>query len=309
MGAESARAAYGGFTVKHFFAVCLLMMSCLAAKAGQSNSRGPGPLHRQYRAGGTLVYEMHGVNESSEYTIRADGTVKQDASGRFFEEYQWSKLRSGGQAVPLRADMLEFRQRITLDPNTMPSAPNLTKVDPKLIGPITDLMTFYVDLWLANKLGQLKKAGDHFYFHNPMPASSWADGTRVILGQSAIDFDMTLKSVDTTSGTAVLAVEHVPPEKVAVKLPADWMQTPVGTLPNNWVGVTKQADGSYVAAMGEETFDVLITVSLADGKILSATMNNPVKTVERTCKDGALTQCDAAKPHLIVRKIEIELVK
>jgi hypothetical protein len=38
-------------------------------------------------------------------------------------------------------------------------------------------------------------------------------------------------------------------------------------------------------------------------------MDNPVKTVERACKDEALTQCDEPKPHLIVRKIEIALVK
>ncbi|WP_348262935.1 hypothetical protein P8935_24485 [Telmatobacter sp. DSM 110680] len=295
--------------MKDLLTVCVLTMSCLTAAAGQSPSTNPSPLHRQYRAGETLAYQMHGLNESWEYTIRADGTVKQDASGKFFEEYQWSKMQSGGHALPLRADTPEFRQRISLDPDTIPSAPDLTKVDPTLIGPVTDFMTFYVDLWLANKLGQLKKAGDHFYFHNPMPASSWADGTRVILGQSAIDFDMTLKSVDTAAGTALLEVKHVPPEKVAVKLPAEWMQTPVGALPNNWVAVTKQADGSYVAAMGEETFDALITVRLADGEVLSANMNNPVKTVERTCKDEALTQCEAAKPHLIVRKIEIELVK
>lgn len=289
--------------------IWILLGSCAITMAAQAVPQTQAPLHRQYRAGETLAYQMHGVNESWEYNIRADGTVKQDASGKFVEEYQWSKMQSGGQALPLRADMSEFRQRITLDPNTMPSVPDLTKVDPKLIGPVTDFMTFYVDLWLANKLGQLKKAGDHFYFRNPMPASSWADGTRTILGQSAIDFDMTLKSVDTTAGTALLEVKHVPPEKEAVKLPAAWMQTPVGSLPNNWVGVTKQADGTYSAGVGEETFDVLITVSVADGKILSASMNNPVRTVFRTCTDEALTQCDAAKPHLIVRKIEIELVK
>lgn len=295
--------------MKFRFVICLWMMSFGGSVVCQSPSTGQAPLHRQYRAGETLVYRMHGVNESWEYTVRADGVVKQEASGKFVEEYQWSRMQSGGKDLPLREDMAEFRQRITLDPSTNPSAPDLTKVDPKLIGPITDLMTFYVDLWLANKLGQLRKAGDHFYFHNPMPASSWADGTRVILGESAIDFDMTLKSVDAGTGTAVLEVKHVPPEKVAVKLPAAWMQTPVGALPNNWVGVTKQADGSYAAGVGQETFDVLITVSTADGKIVAATMSNPVNTVERTCKDEALTQCDAAKPHLIVRKVEIELVK
>lgn len=177
------------------------------------------------------------------------------------------------------------------------------------IGPLTDFMTFYVDIWLANKLGQLKKAGDHSYFRNPTPAHSWADGTYVILGQSAIDFDMTLKSVDTNPGTAQLEVKHVPPEQAALKLPAAWIETPVGALPNNWVGVTKLAGGSSTAGVGEETFEVLITLSLADGKILSATMDNPVKTVFRICKDEALTQCDAAKPHLIERKIEIELMK
>ncbi len=48
-------------------------------------------------------------------------------------------------------------------------------------------------------------------------------------------------------------------------------------------------------------------MSLADGKILSATMENPVKTVERTCDDEALTKCGEAKPHEIMRRIEIAL--
>jgi hypothetical protein len=130
----------------------------------------------------------------------------------------------------------------------------------------------------------------------------------VLIGESAIDFDMTLKSVDTAAGTAVLEVKHVPPEKTAVKLPAPWMQTPVGDAPNNWVGVTKEQNGSYSAAVGEETFTVEIKVSLADGKILSATMDNPVKTIERTCEDEALTKCGDPKPHLILRKIDITLV-
>jgi hypothetical protein len=170
-------------------------------------------------------------------------------------------------------------------------------------------MTFYVDLWLANKLGALKKAGDHFYFSNPMPASSWADGTHVLVGESAIDFDMTLKSVDAAAGTAVLVVRHVPPEKLAVTLPAAWMQAPVGDKPNNWVGVQKTQDGKLSAAVGQETFTVELTVSLIDGKILSASMDNLVKTVERICEDEALTKCSDPEPHEISRKINVALVR
>jgi hypothetical protein len=131
----------------------------------------------------------------------------------------------------------------------------------------------------------------------------------VLIGESAIDFDLTLKAVDTAAGTAVLVAKHVPPEKSAVKLPAEWMQKPVGDMPNNWVGVTKEQNGTYTAAVGQETFTVEIKVSLADGKILSATMDNPVKTIERSCADEALTKCGEAKPHVILRKIDITLVQ
>lgn len=270
---------------------------------------GQSVLQRHYTEGQSLVYRMTGTNEAWHYTIRAEGTVKRDANGRFFEEYAWSGMESNGQSAPLRADTAEFRQRLTLDPNQMPSVPDLTKVDPKLIGPITDFMTFYTDVWLATKIGNFKKAGDHFYFANPMAASSWADGTRTVLGESAIDFDMTLKSVDEAAGTAVLEVKHVPPAKQHVKLPAEWMTTPLGERPNNWVGVTKEQDGSYTAAVGEENFVVDVTLSTVDGKVMSAVMDNPVKTIERSCKDAALTDCTPAKPHQIVRKVQIELQK
>jgi hypothetical protein len=280
-----------------------------AMLAGQVPTQSHDPLQRQYHEGEALVYRMTAVNEAWHYTIQADGIVKKDATGAYYEEYRWSNMQSGGQPMQLSAETAAFRQRLSLDPNQNPSGPDLTKVDPRMIGPITDFMTFYVDMWLANKVGQLKKVGDHFYFRNPMPASSWADGTHVLIGESAIDFDMTLKTVDAAAGTAVLVVKHVPPEKSAVKLPAAWMQTPVGDLPNNWVGVQKEQDGRYTASVGEENVNVEIKVSLADGKILSATMDNPVKTIERTCEDLALTKCGEAKPHDILRKVEIVLVQ
>ena len=267
-----------------------------------------GPLHRQYHEGEKLAYRMTGVNEDWHYTIEATGQVKRDSSGAFFEEYQWSDLKSAGQPTPLSPQTADFRQRLSLDPNQNPSMPDLSKVDPKIIGPITDFMTFYADLWIAIKTGQLKGPGDHFYMPYGVP-SSWADGTYVRLGQSSIDFDMTWKSTDSTGHTAELEIRHVPPTKSMVTLPAAWMQAPVGDKPNNWVSVQKGQDGKLQASVGEETFDVHLTVSLADGKILAGTMDNVVKTVQRTCDDDALTHCTDPAPHEIHRKIEIELVR
>jgi hypothetical protein len=99
----------------------------------------------------------------------------------------------------------------------------------------------------------------------------------------------------------------VAPEKPEIRLPADWMTKSVADTPNNWVQVTKTKAGKYLAAVGKETFDVEISVSLADGKILSGTIDNPVETTERECEDAALTKCGDPKPRGIRRQIEISL--
>ena len=131
------------------------------------------------------------------------------------------------------------------------------------------------------------------------------DGTRVLVGEDAIDFDMTLRTVDAAAGTALLEVKHVPPKDSAVPFKAAWMQAPVGDGTNNWVEIVKNAQGKYEAGVGLEMFTVDLTVSTADGHIVSATMENPVSTIERVCEDEALTTCGPAKRHEILRKIEL----
>lgn len=289
-------------------AILLALFGNAALLAGQSPSPLQAPLHRQYHEGETLVYHMNGINEAWQYSIEADGVVKKDPSGSYFEEFRWSKLESGGQPMPLTPQTADFRQRISLDPSLNPSIPDLSKVDPKIIGPITDLLTFYSDLWLTIKTGQLNKPGDHFYFKYGVP-SSWADGNYVLLGQSAVDFDLTWKSTNAADQTAVLLVRHVPPEKSTLTTTAAWMQTPVGAKPNNWATVQKTQDGKFSAAVGEETYNVEIKISLKDGRILSANLDNIVNSVERTCEDRELTKCSDPTPHQITRKIDISLVR
>jgi hypothetical protein len=287
-------------------AVLALILCTGSAAVAQPKPASPNPLLRHYHEGEALVYGMTGVNESWHYTIKAEGAVKKDTDGKYFEEYRWTDLVSDSQPVPLSPQTQAFRQRLSLDPDSRMAIPGLSQVDPRLIGPITDFMTFYSDLWLASKTGRLAKAGDHFYVPYGAPAS-WADGTNVLVGESSIDFDLTLQSIDPATQTAVLVVRHVPPAKPQVDLSAPWMQAPVAGTPNNWVLVVKTPDGKYSASVGQETFTVELHVSLGDGKILSASMDNPVNTVARTCDDPALTQCSPAQPHAIERKIEITL--
>jgi len=270
----------------------------------QSTAETPGLLARRYQEGEKLTYRMKGLNENWRYEIQADGVVKRDSSGKYFEEYAWSHLISDGTPATLSPTTSNFRQIVSLAPETPPSFPNLSQVDPHLIGPITDWMTFYVDLWLANRLNKLSHAGDHFYFKRGTP-SSWADGNHVLLGEDSIDFDFTLKDVSQTDKIATLLVRHVPPAKPEIKIPVEWMRPSVADTPNNWVEVEKRPNGKYLAEVGKETFDVQIKVSLANGKILSAKIDNSVEAVSRECADATLTSCTASVPHHILRQIEI----
>jgi hypothetical protein len=291
--------------MKYLFATFAVLLASTLVSA-QMPAPGGGPLTRHYRDGETLTYHMTATNEDWHYTADASGTANKTASGSYIEDFRWTGMTSNGEPITLTPAMAQFREPLSLDPSWTPSAPDLSKVDPKMVGPILDFMTFYVDLWLINKVGILQHPGDHFYMPNPQ-ASSWADGTRVLVGKSHIDFDMNLQSIDPVKQIAVVQVHHVPPSHPNLQLPAGWMQAPVADTANNWVEVTKTKDGMYEAGVGKETFDVTIIVSTVDGKILSASMENPVVTSGRLCDDAALTKCGAAHPHTIHRHIEIVL--
>lgn len=261
-------------------------------------------LVRRYTDGEKLTYHMKGSNEGWHYDVQGEGVVKKDSDGTYFEEYGWSNFTSN-RSIVLTPASLNFRQRVSLAPAYKVSIPDLSKVQPALIGPITDWLTFYSDLRLATSQN-LSNPGDHAYVKYGR-ASSWADGSHTLVGEDSIDFDITLKEVDAANRVATLLVRHVPPVNPEIKLPADWMHAPVADTPNNWIEVEKSDDGKYTAEVGKETFGVEMKVSLADGKILSGTIDNPVETLTRECSDAALTTCIQPVRHQIRREIQIAL--
>ena len=274
--------------------------------AAQMAAPAASPLTRHYREGETLTYRMVATNDDWHYTAQASGATKKTTTGTYVEEFRWTSMTSNGQSVTLQPATAQFREVLSLDPGWMPSGPDLSKAERQMVGPITDLFTFYVDLWLTNKIGVLRRPGDHFHMPNPQVAS-WGDGTHVLIGKDHVEFDLNLASMDQEKQTALVVVHHVPPAHPNLDFPAAWMQAPVADTPNNWVEVTKTDDGNYVAAVGKETFDVAMVVSTVDGRIISASMENPVVTTRRECHDAALTQCSEAHPQTIHRHVEIEL--
>lgn len=214
----------------------------------------------------------------------------------------WSAFLGALRVLPPGSAGL--RQQLALPPNFKVSIPDLSKVHPALFDPILDLLTFYADMLMVDRTGDQAKTGDHIYVKHGTP-NSWADGFHVLTGEDSIDFDCTVKEINRADQTATLVVRHVSPEKPQIKLAAEWMRAPVSDTLNNWVEVKKNNDGTYAAAVGKETFEVQIKVSLVDGRILSTRMDNPVEVLERQCTDATLNQSGNPFRYQIRRQIEI----
>lgn len=283
--------------------------SIMAAQSTvQTQTAVPSPLTRQYRDSEELAYRMTAsVRDrvrTTEYAATARGVVKRDSSGTFYEEYAWSDIVWNGVPFDIPENNRAFRQRLSLAPDHTPALPDFSTLHPRLVGPTADLMTFYADVWLAIRQPALRQAGD-FVRVNHGDANSWADGKRVVLGEDAIDFVITLGEISTATGTRSLTIHHVPPERPKIRIPANWMRAAVADAENNWVQVTKLVEGRYIASVGKETFEARIRLSVANGRIVSADLENPVEVFERECQDEALTQCGDGVRYQILRQIQI----
>ena len=262
-------------------------------------------LERRYTDAAISHYLMTGKNDGWQYTIRATDVVKRDTSGRYYEEIGWSSLTSNAQQAMTPAS-LAMRQTVSLDdPASYMKMPELANVQPLLIGPITDTLTIYSDLLRAMQ-AKLVQPGQTAYVSLTTP-NSWADGQRVLLGQDVVDFSIRVESVNAAEHTETLLIQHVPPPRSHIQLPAKWMQERTSTPPDNFIQVSKQSDG-FTAEIGKETFDVRLTVDTRDGHILSAEMHNPVVLTSRTCTDRELTQCGPEASKTTLREITWKLV-
>ena len=70
--------------------------------------------------------------------------------------------------------------------------------------------------------------------------------------------------------------------------------------------LAKRDSATYVASVGAETFDASIRLSLSDGRVTAATLDNRVEVLERTCSDSLLNVCGKPVRYEIRRRIEIE---
>lgn len=271
-----------------------------SAPKAQLNTAEAENLQRRYVDGAVSHYTMTGDNDGWRYSIQAADTVRRDTAGRFYEELAWSELSSNTQPT-LNAASQALRQTVSLDdPAHYMKVPNLAGVQPLLIGPITDTLTFYSDLLLAMH-ANLSRVGQTAYVPRTT-ANSWADDQHVLVGEDVVDVSLRVEAVDPASHTETILIQHVPPAALHIQVPAPWMQSAASTPPYNFVQVTK-TDAGFATELGKEHFDVRLVLDTQDGHLVSATMHNPVSMVAQQCTDRDLKQCGPESQKSTLREV------
>jgi hypothetical protein len=302
-------------TMKTITISCLLLASVFimpwptesALKREQVNSQNL--LTRWYEQDERVAYRLTATNKdragTASYAATATGVVKRDDMGRFFEELAWSELVLNGTPIQIPPADQQFHPLLSLSSDRKPAVPEVARIDPRLISPTLDLAAFFADAWLVMQQPALRFPGNRSVVFNHGDTTSWADGTRVILGEDSTDVEITLGDVNLNEGTATLTMVHVAPGQPKIRIPAEWMRARVADVPNNWVQVVRGGGRRFVASIGMETFDVEMKLGLASGKIISARMNNPVEVLERECADEALTMCGDGVRYQLLRQITL----
>lgn len=193
---------------------------------------------------------------------------------------------------------------LSLDPRSAPLQRVSTQEVPELEGPVDDLLNFFVDLSPGVGVARLHAAGDSYTMAQPV--SGDFSGAAVPLGRDLILLTTTLKRVDATQ--AEFQSSYQPPAGTGLPPYRPWMSAPVcGTAPNNFQTVEKQGPG-FLALWGCESFVIDTIVDRLDGRIVSATMVNPLSLQGKFCQDAALTACSPIPDVHIERHVEIKRV-
>jgi len=117
----------------------------------------PRLLARRYVEGNRLRYRITGNENGTTYQVTIVATTTKRTDGRFVEEIAWSDMVVNGAPRALTPTSQAFRVAVTLEGGAPFDWPDLSKA-PGIIGPVTDMLNFYADLFLVRHQGSLRQA-------------------------------------------------------------------------------------------------------------------------------------------------------
>lgn len=221
------------------------------------------------------------------------------------EQVKWVALDSEGQNLDAEARAFPPYD-LSLDPKDPDGLvlPDTTNAG-DLLGPVTDLGNFYVDLSPKTGIGTLHQPGQSAADPTPLNGN-FPSATRPV-GKDLLQLTTTLTSL--TGRRATFTSSFTPPAAGGLTLTQSFMDSPVcGSTPNNFETVVQGSTG-YVALWGCESNTITTVVDRASGRIESVQMNNPLQLEEVSCQDEALTECSSPAPVTLQQAAQLTLTR
>ena len=182
--------------------------------------------------------------------------------------------------------------------------PDIAGWDMAVVGPVTDLLTFFVAISPQAGIDSVSQVGQTCVLPEA-PVASWANGESIPVGQDCIQISVTLKEIH--EDTAVFETRFMPPEEAGLEMLKPWMdESVVAGTPNNFQQQMSMGDAAAVM-WGREEFVVTSTVRRADGMLLSATMSNELQLKMKIGCSSELESCKHEIPLHIRRELSLEL--
>jgi len=269
-------------------------------------------LTRKYNIGEVYRYRMttnviH--NDKWQSTIVAVCELKVMAGSDKipYEEVKWISKK-----VITAKDTTEYPEeikntspyRISLHPNGRLDLPPIQVAG--MTGEITDFNTFYVAISPRLGIGQLHKQFDSFTKPENVKGN-FANGKDILKGEDCLEASSILQRI--TKEEAIIQSDFMPPATQCLQYFTAEMTKPVaGETINNFQMVRASANNKVNLFYGKEKFNINSTISLKDGKLRSALMNNTLFLQLKLNCNSDYTDCQHTMPFTIDRKIRLELI-
>jgi len=265
---------------------------------------------RQYK-GETFRYrlttEVYRNEKFASKTISiSEHTVVKD-TGFYSEEIKWIKQTSYTAKDTVDMDTIAQRvkaYRISLSSKGKVLLPTLTISE--MVGPITDLNTFYVAISPA--LNAQKLSLKNKSIHNPeIRKGHFADSMVILYGIDCMQ--VTQQLISRSKQYSVLEAIFTPPPFLSIVPLIDTIGKKTFDSPNNIQMIIRSTGDKVNLFWGVEQFSIISKISNANGQIAEASMTNTLNLRMRYNSSRDLKTYEMEMPMIIKRSLKLELLE
>ncbi|MBN4065717.1 hypothetical protein JYT51_00115 [Candidatus Amoebophilus asiaticus] len=177
--------------------------------------------------------------------------------------------------------------------------------NPGMVGPIADLITFFVAISPHSGADRISRSGETFRDSETV-IGNFADSVQTLLGEDCLLITQSITEIE--EETIMYESKFLAPRKQCLVIAGDL--PPISdTVPNNFQMIIRAGNNKVNVMWGIEEFTIKSTIRKSDGKIIHADMINDLNLMMKVNCDKSLTSCQTELPWKIRRNLSLDLIE